>query len=491
MVGSAAPEAAGGERRLLAAVGLTGSAALLTVVFGVATTKIIALTAGPAGIALMGLYRYLGALASRPLLLGLDTTLVQRISTARDPKTSSETVGAAFLAVFLQGILIAGIGLGLVELLARWLFGTSPTEAQILEIRVVLAMAYANLIMQIMNAALSGRVEFRKVAVVGTVAAAVTLVSVYPLLQLGNLGLAFNVGSGSTAGAALATFYVFRIYGASSLRAPLADRFRALSAALARSAFLIVHPLVMMFAMVSVQSLILGQHALPGLGAYNAAMTMLDTALLVIMSSARTFFLPELGQLEDEEDKVGVVNRVLRLSLILGSAATLIAIAGGSFLIPFLFSDRFDRAIEILPPFSLALVGQSFVWTYAMFYLHKARYRLFFSLDLIWAVAYVGATALVVSGGGSLTGAAWAYAASYLLSGMVYTTVAVRAFGWRMLNGENLRLSAMALFGTLGACLLHDLGLLLVDLVILGVGLGAAGWALRRSWVGARATEVA
>jgi hypothetical protein len=79
-------------------VGLSGSTALLTVALGVATTKLIALSAGPAGIALMGLYRYLGALASRSLLLGLDTTLVQRLSTSRDPRASSETVGAAFLA---------------------------------------------------------------------------------------------------------------------------------------------------------------------------------------------------------------------------------------------------------------------------------------------------------------------------------------------------------------------------------------------------------
>ena len=100
--GAEAPEDALPARRLLAAVGLSSSASLLTVAFGVATTKIIALSAGPAGIALMGLYRYLGALASRSLLLGLDTTLVQHLSTAKDERTTSPTVGAAFLAVTLQ-----------------------------------------------------------------------------------------------------------------------------------------------------------------------------------------------------------------------------------------------------------------------------------------------------------------------------------------------------------------------------------------------------
>ena len=88
MATAGASEATVVERRLLVAVGLSGSAALVTVALGVATTKIIALVAGPAGVALMGLYRYLGALVSRSLLLGLDTSIVQRISppgTARSP----------------------------------------------------------------------------------------------------------------------------------------------------------------------------------------------------------------------------------------------------------------------------------------------------------------------------------------------------------------------------------------------------------------------
>jgi O-antigen/teichoic acid export membrane protein len=488
--GGDGPADAASARRLLSAVGLTGSVALLTVALGVATTKIIALAAGPAGIALMGLYRYLGALVSRSLLLGLDTTLVQRISTARDGKTSSEAVGAAFLALALQGMAIAAVAIGAADLLGRWLFGAAATEAQVVEIRVVLAMAYANLILQVMTAVLGGLVEVRKVALVGVVAAFVTLAAIQPLLRLGSLGLAMNVGSGSLAGGALALVYVLRARGFSFLLVSLADRFRALCAILARSAFLILHPLVMMSAVVTVQSLIQGRFALPGLGAYNAAMTILDTALMVIVASARSFFLPSLGQTQDEADKARAVNRVLRVNLILASAAALLAIVGAPLLIPILFSGRFENAIVILPPFSLGLVGQAFVWSYAMFYLHHARYRLFFGLDLIWAAVYGGATSLVAYQQSSLTAAAWAYAGSYWVSGLVYALVAVRAFGWRMLDDRSLRFTAAALAGTLGACLLHGLGLWAVDAAILGAGLGALGFSLQRALAEARAGRV-
>lgn len=487
--GAEAPEAPASARRLLAAVGLTGSATLLTVALGVGTTKVIALVAGPAGIALMGLYRYLGALVTRSLLLGLDTTIVQRISTARDGKTASDAVGAALLAVILQGMAIAGVAFASAHLIGRWLFGGAATAAQVVEIRVVLAMAFANLILQVMTAVLGGRVEVRKVAFVGVVAAFVTFAAIYPLLHFGSLGLALNVGSGSVAGGALAAFYVFRTVGFSFRRVPLADRFRALWAMLTRSAFLIVHPLVMMSVVVSVQSLIQARFALPGLGAYNAAMAIFDTALMVIVASARSFFLPSLGQLQDQEQKARVVNRVLRVNLMLASAAALLAIVGAPLLIPFLFSARFESAVEILPPFSLALVGQAFVWSYAMFYLHQARYRLFFGLDLIWAATYLGATSWVVSHQGSLTAAAWAYAGSYCVSGLVYTFVAVRRFGWRMLDPRSRRLSVVALAGSLAACLLHGLGLFLVDAAVLGAGLGALGFSLQRALAEAREGE--
>lgn len=470
-----------GARHLLAALGLTGSAAVVTVALGAATTKIIALVAGPAGIAVVGLYRYLGSLVSRPLLLGLDTTIVQRISTAKDPKTVSDTVGAAIIAVIFQGIAIAGLALVGAWLIGWWLFSAPPTAAQLTEIRIVLAMTYANLIMQMMTAVLSGRAEVRKVAGIGVVAAVVTLVVIYPLLKLGNVGLALNVGSGSTVGAIVATFFVWQVYGPSWTASPLRDRWRAFSASLARSGFLILHPIVMMSAMLSVQSLVFARYAIDGLGAYNAAMIMLDTALMVIMASARSFFLPSLGQLPSDVEKARVVNRVLRLNLILASVATLVTIVGATLWIPVFFSGSFGAAVEILPPFALALMGQAFVWSYVIFYLHHARYRLFFCLDLIWAVAYVGGTALVVSQAGSLEAAAWMYAGSYWLSGGIYTWVAVRAFGREMLDGGNLRLGAFALLAALGAFLVHRLGLWQLDAIALAAGLAAFGWVLRRT----------
>jgi len=351
-------------------------------------------------------------------------------------------------------------------------------------------MAGANLFLQVMTAVLGGRVEVRKVALVGVVAAFVTLVAIHPLLRLGTLGLALNVGSGSLAGGALAAFYVLRVCGSSWMLVPLASRFRALWSMLRRSAFLILHPLVMMTAVVSVQSLIHGRYALSGLGAYNAAMTLFDTALMVIVASARTFFLPSLGRLENEEDKARAVNRVLRVNLLLASAAALVAITGAPLLIPLFFSGRFESAVEILPPFSLALVGQAFVWSYAMFYLHQARYRLFFGLDLIWAAAYLGGTSLVVARSGSLAAAAWAYAASYWISGIVYAVVAVRVFGARLLDADSLRLSVLALAGTLLACLLSGLELRLVDAAVLCVGLAALVRALRRPLAEARQSAV-
>ena len=210
-------------------------------------------------------------------------------------------------------------------------------------------------------------------------------------------------------------------------------------------------------------------------------MTILDTALMVIMASARTFVLPSLGQIKEPEARARVVNRVLRLNLILASAATLATTAGAPLLIPLLFSSRFERAIEILPPFSLALVGQAFVWSYVVPYLHHARYRLFFTLDLIWAAVYLASTALVVGRHAPLAAAAWAYSGSYWVSGILYTIVAVRVFGGHMLEAASLRLGSLALLGTLAACLLQGLGSWRMDVVVLGVGLAALGWALRSS----------
>jgi PST family polysaccharide transporter len=459
---------------------VTGSASLLTVVLGIASTKVIAVVAGPAAIALMGLYRTLGALVNRSLLLGLDTTLVQRISTARDRRTVDETIGSALLAIALQAGVVLLLAAFFAGLLGRWVLGAPPSHAQLWEVRATLAMAFVNLVLQLMTAALSGRVEVRKVAQVGVVASVATLALIYPLLRLGNIGLALNVGSGSTVGAALATVYVWRLYGSGYSRPTLSRCWEVLRASSARSIFLIIHPIVMMSGMLTLQSLVERGHAMEGLGSYNAMTTILDTSVMVLMTSARTFFFPALGQMESHEDKAWFVNRVLRLNLILSGVATIGLIATAPISIPILFSGRFEQAPALLAAGSIALVGQGFIWSYSTFFLHHARYGLFFALDVVWVTLLVGGTAIAVAFGVSLETLAWIYAGSYTVSGLTYALIATLLYGKGLLDSGNMKLGIIAIATAIAGSLLHRRAAWPVNATFALICISGGAWLLAR-----------
>jgi len=465
---------AGSLGRILAAFRLTSSATLLTLFLGVAATKLIAVIGGPSAIALMGLYRNLGALVSRSLILGLDTVIVQKISTATGKRQVTEVIGAAFLLLALQAAAILLLGLFGAGMVAGWLFGAAPTANQVLEVRVVLAMAFANLALQTMTAVLSGQVNLKQVALVGVASAVVTLGAIYPLLLLGNVGLAINVGSGSIAGAALAMFYVWKVYQPSFRDPALAERWRALREAMSRSAFLIIHPVVMMGSLLAVQSIVHRHFGMPALGAYNAATTILDTGLMVLMSSAKTYFLPSLGQLEEHDDKAAFLNRVLSLNLAITSVAAVALLFGAPLIVLVLFSARFGGTADLVATFSLALVGQAFIWSYSTFILHHANYRLFFLLDLVWAAILVGGTLACAWLRLPLGAVAWVYAASYLVSGLLYAGVTAATYGAGMLSRRNMALGALALLWVGAGYGVSRLGAWPLPLVFLAASLGGA-----------------
>jgi PST family polysaccharide transporter len=439
-----------GYRPILAAFRLMSSTAAVTVLSGAATNKVIAVVAGLEGIALMGLYRNVGAMVSRPLAFGFDTILVQRVSTARSEREAAGFLGLTAWLLGLQALVVVLIGACLAGPLARWAFGPGEPWAHLTEVRVVVAMGYVNLVLQMVTAALGGRVVLKSVATVGLASSLATLALIYPLLRLGRVGLALNVGSGSLVGAAIGAYLVWGVYRPAAADLSPSRAWRLLVGALPSSTALTVHPVLMMAGMVTLQSLVSGGYGLDGLGAYNAAVAVIDVCVLVLMSAVRSYYLPSLGQLEGAPGRQEFMARVFGVLLFLAApAATLLAL-GARPVISLLFSARFAAAADLLAALSLSLVGQVFVWFFNGYLLHRGRFGLVLAVDAVWAAVFVGGVVACTRLGLPLGSVAWCYVSSYTLSGALYAAACVGLYGRDLLGRREVGI-ALAAFATVWA----------------------------------------
>lgn len=420
-----APARPSGLARSLAAATTASAASAAAVVLGVISTKLIAVRAGPEGIALLGLYKGLVATATAVLGLGFPTILLQRGSWAKTPGERLELRRGAGLLWLLQGVTLAGAALAGAGAIAAWLLGPEASAGKSWEIRLVLLMAFFNLGLQLAVALLQGQGKVTELAVVQVAAALGTLLLIVPLLCLGSMGLAALAGAGSAAGVAAAIFFISR----DAVESPPAGltfrgRLESIKALLGPSVLLALDGAALMGGQLAVQALVNRSLGLRTLGAYNAALLLIDTTVMVTMASARSHFLPALAR-APEQEKPALILRMLVLSLGVLTAAGAALQAAGPLLLHLLFSEDFLQGAGFLAVLSLSLPGHAMGWCYNTYLLHRGRTLEFVAMDLTWISLYLAGSWIALnSGAGDLAALGGIYACVLLLLGVLYSAIA-------------------------------------------------------------------
>jgi O-antigen/teichoic acid export membrane protein len=403
-------------RSIIRAFRVTFGASILSIVFGIGTNKITALVAGAEGIALIGLFRNLTNFISGTLSLGSTNVIVQRISTTASDEEARVVVRATARFFLLQTVVLIAIAIGVPRQLSSWLFGTT---AHVSDVRVALLMVIGVLALQLVLEMLNGRALVEKVSKVNIFTSALTLITVYPLLRLGPIGLAMIIGFTCFFGAALGARYVWRVYGLSWSQFDSRSRagiFRTIPV----SFFVTLRTVACTGALLAVQSIVNRHYGTSALGLYNAASTIESTAIMLLMSAMRSYYLPILGQIADPVEKSAFVNRILRVLLLFLLPGGVALVFTARYVIWLLFSKTFVDAANFAAVLGMSMVAQAYLWCYGFFIIHKANYRLGMILDVAWAGIYVGGALLCLHFDLPLIAVPCVYLGSYCIYAVCY-----------------------------------------------------------------------
>lgn len=434
--------------QILRALSLITSASFASILFSMATTKIIALSVGAEGIALVGLYRNLGAWVAGTLALGYDLIFVQRISNAALDGAPTGEADAAVLLLGLQAACTLTLGTAAAELLARWQFGSVGYESHVGEVRVVLVMALLILVLQTVTAFLKGHGMIGALTQVQVVTAAAGLALIFPLLHFGRLGLALSVAPGALVGTIVGLYCLWKRQRPDGFAFSPTRGWSFLKATAPSSAILCLDSFILLGTFAHIQTVLASGYGLEPLGNYNAALLLVNTSITVLMSAARTYFLPSAGRLQGQNEKNILFSEVLRLSLAGLTAGALALMFLAPILIRVLFTANFTTAPNLLALLAVSFVGQTLGWNFHTLMLHKGDFALTCLLNGVLCVLFVGGTTLCIAKGWSLTSIGWAYATSYTLYGVVYAAFCLHRYGPEVISLGNVRLAGICM-GTL------------------------------------------
>jgi O-antigen/teichoic acid export membrane protein len=154
----------------------------------------------------------------------------------------------------------------------------------------------------------------------------------------------------------------------------------------------------------AVRSLIVHYNGLASAGIFDVAWTLSMAYITLILLSFGTYYLPTLSQTSDPLDRMGLMQRVMRLATLLMVPLVTGVIVLKPLVVEILYSSEFMSSLEII---RWMLVGDYFkvaAWVVATPMLAYADMRVFIWTELLWHAGFLACAALALFGFSSMQG---------------------------------------------------------------------------------------
>jgi O-antigen/teichoic acid export membrane protein len=423
--GSAPNPTAFRPARSLKAFRLLTSISAATTVLGVVSTKILATFGGHEAMALVSVFRNIGVLVSRVLMVGADSLAIQQLAAATSDDERRRVVRGTRKMFGIQAGIVALLALGLLVLPRDFAIHEVVLARHIPALWTSLLMALIGMALQLVVSILNAVGDIRRAGAALLVAATTTVVMIYPLLRLGEVGLAMTVGAGAVVGVALGVRLLVRHHPA--LFGPVAPRTSS-SVRLANFSLpMTLQPLITTSGALYGQGAVAGAYAVTGLGAFAAAAMLIDTAAYVLMSGARNHVLPTLARARSRHDKTTFLTYSFTYFCIVATLASVGLIVGAPVAARVLFGARFASSSAIIAAMAVCLPAQAMSYTAAAVLSSSRRFWLCVVGDISSTSAFVAATMACVYSGADLEYMGAAYAVGHISGAIAYLLLV--AFG--------------------------------------------------------------
>lgn len=410
--------------RVLRAMGQTGSASILSSLFTISATKILAVVLGPAAVAVLATLRQLRDGATSSATLFGQTALVQGASRSRGD------AGQRFIktAVLLIGLATAIVCCGLLMIPGpiAALAGLDPSRVNLirgLAVPVVLGGIY------IVEAALLNALgAIGTLAKLQLAAPAATLVLAYPVATRVGEGREWLLVGLLTLSSAVAVCCAARALFLRRVEltsrwfhgrtewwdAACARRFFAISGSLLTSGLVIYGVLVLL------RGGILREEGLSVGGQFDAAWAISMNYVTLLLASMQTYFLPTLVRMADPDARAAEIRRVVIIGAVGAAALIVVLSAVKPLVISTLYSESFLDAVRYLRWTLLGDYLKVTGWILSIPLIASADMRAFLTADLVANVVFL-------AGGGWLLphwfSAAESVAAAFVAMCAVHMTI--------------------------------------------------------------------
>ena len=427
-----------------------GSAQAVNIGLSIFRMKVLAVLLGPSGVGLLSIYQSLQALVSQAAGLGMSSSGVREIASARGAESELSRVRRVLLAAHLVqgGVALLGVWL-LRERISVWLFGDASfaTETGLIGIAILLT-----LMMSAHTALLQGlrRIgDLGRVTVLGALGG--TVVGLAAVWTYGQAGLIWFVLAQPFTGLLVALYFTRRLPKPSTPRLSTAEIWKIWKPMARLGAAFMLGGLATAGTLLLVRSLITQELGLDAAGQFAAAWAITMTYVGFLLGAMGADYYPRLTEvIKDRVAAIRLMNDQAQLGLAIGGPVLLLLIGLAPWVITLLFSPEFAPAATLLQWQTVGNVFKLASWALSYSIVAAARANTYFFMELSFNMVFLGMVWLLLPRFGLIV-----TAVAFLIGYIVYFgTVNILA---RLIHGfrwQPLSLGLLALHSVLAVALL-------------------------------------
>ncbi|KNX75741.1 lipopolysaccharide biosynthesis protein [Pseudomonas sp. 250J] len=387
--------------------------------------KLVAVLAGPEGVAQLGQFMSLTALLVVFAGGGVGSGVVKYLAQFRDDVQSIQAlVGSALTFTLVSSLLMCVLVLIFSADISIWLLGGEEYTSLIVVLAVAqIFVALHNLIIAIIN----GMMDVKRLALVHVIGAVIGVLLPSVLgyfFKLYGVLLAFVLGQGMLLFVSLGCYARSQYFNLNYFR-PSVDN-EMLSRLAKFSLMTLTSALLAPIVQIVVRNMLAESFSWEQVGYWQAVTKVSEAYLLFISMAISVYYLPKLSSIDDRQNfkREIVLGYTILMPVVFLSAAFVFILKGP--ITWLLFSDEFEGALYLYAP---QLIGDvikiaSFLLSYIM--LAKSMTKTFFLSELFFSSLYV-VLVYVMSASFGLIGAMYAFIVNYFIY-FIFTLIVAKIY---------------------------------------------------------------
>lgn len=384
---------------VLKAMLTTGSASVACMLLGAITTKVIAVLAGPSGIAVFAQLRQAAQWLITLATLNGQTSLIRGAASKEGEEKLRFISTVAMIYLFASLIVVLAAYAGGSNI-ARFLFDSSD-ERFIRAVSMLPVIIAVGSVSSFVYGVINSYREIKTLALIQISGSVATVAIVYPLLHFWNHPAAYIiiVSIGFLVSSVVGIWWIVRRRWFAAIAWSRLAKANSLYTRehISYSIATLAAGLVGAGAVLYIRSLYIQTGGLDAGGVFDAAWTISMMYVMLLLSSFNTYYFPTLSGTKSPENIQELVTRVFRIATLVGTLLVSFVVIAKPLLVSLLYSGGFHHSTEIL---RWMLIGDYFkitTWVLGMLLLAFAERLRFITCELVYHSLMVGSIYLLIS----------------------------------------------------------------------------------------------